>query len=100
MDEYKAHFESGAVPIIFCETRKLAQEWTYRFLAAAAVAAEHETGGAAALGDLAPAEPLAPAPPTPKEVRAWAREAGLDVSDRGRVKVELVTAYLQAHGRA
>lgn len=23
------------VPIIFCDTRKLAQEWTYRFLAAA-----------------------------------------------------------------
>jgi len=23
------------VPIVFCETRKLAQEWTYRFLAAA-----------------------------------------------------------------
>ncbi len=23
------------VPIMFCETRKLAQEWTYRFLAAA-----------------------------------------------------------------
>ena len=25
------------VPIVFCETRKLAQEWTYRFLAAARV---------------------------------------------------------------
>ena len=24
-----------SVPIVFCETRKLAQEWTYRFLAAA-----------------------------------------------------------------
>ena len=32
------------VPIVFCETRKLAQEWTYRFLAAARVAADHETG--------------------------------------------------------
>jgi hypothetical protein len=88
------------VPVIFCETRKLAQEWTYRYLAAAAVAAEHETGGAAVLGDLAVAKPLAPAPPTPAEVRAWARQAGHEVSDRGRVKADLVTAYLQAHGRA
>src|SRR2546423_8481767 len=24
-----------SVPIVFCETRKLAEEWTYRFLAAA-----------------------------------------------------------------
>jgi hypothetical protein len=23
------------VPIVFCETRKLAEEWTYRYLAAA-----------------------------------------------------------------
>jgi ERCC4-type nuclease len=29
------------VPIVFCETRKLAQEWTYRFLGAA-VAHHHD----------------------------------------------------------
>ena len=46
------------------------------------------------------AKPLAPAPPTPGEVRVWARAAGYEVSDRGRVKAELVTAYLEAHGRA
>jgi hypothetical protein len=27
------------VPVVFCETRQLAEEWTYRFLAAAHVAA-------------------------------------------------------------
>lgn len=30
------------VPIVFCETRKLAEEWTYRYLAAAATWAETE----------------------------------------------------------
>lgn len=28
------------VPIVFCETRQLAEEWTYRFLAAARAWAE------------------------------------------------------------
>jgi hypothetical protein len=31
-----------AVPIVFCETRKLAEEWTYRYLAAAVTWAETE----------------------------------------------------------
>lgn len=30
------------VPIVFCETRQLAQEWTYRFLGAAAYADEEQ----------------------------------------------------------
>lgn len=30
------------VPIVFCETRRLAQEWTYRFLGAAAAYADEE----------------------------------------------------------
>ncbi|HEX5095998.1 MAG TPA: ERCC4 domain-containing protein, partial [Acidimicrobiia bacterium] len=31
------------VPIVFCENRKLAQEWTYRFLGAARAYADEET---------------------------------------------------------
>lgn len=34
-----------SVPIVFCETRPLAEEWTYRFLAAAVAHAEAEQGG-------------------------------------------------------
>ena len=30
------------VPIVFCENRQLAQEWTYRFLGAAAAYADEE----------------------------------------------------------
>jgi hypothetical protein len=89
-----------SVPILFLETRPLAQEWTYRFLAAARAAAEQEYGGEAALRDLAQAPPLAPREPTPAEVRAWAVEQGLPVSDRGRVRKEIVEAYRGARFEA
>ncbi len=84
------------VPILFLETRSLAQEWTYRFLAAARAAAEHEYGGEVALRALAPAPALAPPEPTPAEVRSWAIAQGLEVSDRGRVRKEIVEAYRAA----
>ncbi|WP_244509513.1 ERCC4 domain-containing protein [Nocardioides lianchengensis] len=58
-----------SVPVIFAETRQLAEEWTYRFLAA---------------------------PPSPAEVRVWAQREGHVVSDRGRVPGRLVEAFLRA----
>lgn len=48
------------VPIVFCDTRKLAQEWTYRFLAAAEAAAHGEYAGELAVADLASPPPLTP----------------------------------------
>ncbi len=45
------------VPIHFCETRALAQEWTYRFLAAAAHASEQDEAAADVVADLTPAGP-------------------------------------------
>ena len=87
------------VPIVFCESRKLAQEWTYRFLAAAWAGAEEERVGSEAVARLVPASPLAPAPPTAAEVRAWALERGLAVSPRGRVPQELVSAFLADRDR-
>jgi ERCC4-type nuclease len=84
------------VPIVFTENRKLAQDWTYRFLAAAAAATEDEYGAEQVVGNLAPARPLLPAPPTPAEVRAWAIAQGYDVSDRGRVPARLVEAFRSA----
>jgi hypothetical protein len=85
------------VPIHFCETRKLAQEWTYRFLAAAWVAAAEEDHGIAAVADLAAAPVLAPVPATTAEIRAWAVLNGYVVSDRGRVPIEVVAAHQRAH---
>ncbi|MBF8191558.1 Lsr2 family protein [Nonomuraea sp. K274] len=78
-----------AVPIVFCETRQLAEEWTYRFLAAAYTLAWH--------GDRPP-EDAGPAPePTTAEIRSWARAHGLEVTDRGRLSREIENAYRRAH---
>ena len=85
-----------SVPILFLETRPLAQEWTYRFLAAVRASAELEHGGELAVRALAPARPLAPAEPTPAEVRVWALGQGIEVSPRGRVKREVVDAFRAA----
>lgn len=90
------------VPIVFCETRQLAEEWTYRFLAAAHTWAVTEH---AALQRISPATsnaieldqaPVAPAPST-AEVRAWARSAGLPVPDRGRLRPEIWAAWHDAN---
>ncbi|MBX9640745.1 MAG: hypothetical protein K2X97_13715 [Mycobacteriaceae bacterium] len=86
------------VPVLFCETRQLAEEWTYRFLAAANAwsVTEH-----AAIQRISPTEAdithadQAPAAPTPStaEVRAWARSTGLPVPDRGRLRPEIWAAW-------
>lgn len=49
------------VPIMFCETRKLAQEWAYRFLAAAYVAREVDAFGATEVARLATESTRSPA---------------------------------------
>ena len=41
------------IPIVFCETRKLAEEWTYRYLGAAHAWAQTEDAALARIG-LAP----------------------------------------------
>jgi ERCC4-type nuclease len=87
------------IPIVFCETRKLAQEWTYRYLAAAHRWAEAELPALARIG--AGADDAATAPPQPvpntAEVRAWARANGLTVPDRGRLRPEIHQAWQDAH---
>ncbi len=86
------------VPIMFCETRALAQEWTYRFLGVA-LAQHRRTAGADELaGQLPrPAHDLPAPEPTTAEVRAWARANELDVPDRGRLRPEIWAAYRRAH---
>ena len=90
------------VPVVFCETRQLAEEWTYRFLAAAHAWAITEH---AALQRISPTNidiaelDQAPAAPQPNtaEVRAWARTAGLRVPDRGRLRPEIWQAWHDTH---
>jgi hypothetical protein len=86
------------IPIVFSETRKLAEEWTYRYLAAAAVWAADDEGLTGRLQDRQTTGQLAHPPAA--EVRAWARRAGLVVADRGRLPAEVVRAWHEAHGTA
>lgn len=78
------------VPIVFCETRRLAEEWTYRFLGAA-LAVEVDRADTD--------QRIAPAPigVTKAEVRAWARQRGLSVSTRGPIAGAVVEAYRAAN---
>lgn len=94
----EAQVRFPTVPIVFCETRRLGQEWTYRFLGAA-IAHHHDHDHAAVLEARLPAAgPIAPAEPATAEVRQWARDHGIEVSDRGRLRSEVWTAYRRATG--
>lgn len=90
------------VPIVYCDTRKLAEEWTYRYLAAVQTWARDEAAARARIRTSAeastPVGPPAP-PPTGAELRAWARANGHDVSDRGRVSQMVQDAWVHAHRR-
>lgn len=82
-----------SVPIVFAETRALAQEWTYRFLAASLREVDADAGAVERLADLVPAGPVPDAEPSTAMVRAWAMAQGLSVSDRGRLRPEIWKAY-------
>ena len=87
------------IPIVFCESRKLAEEWTYRYLAAAHTWAQTELPALARIGSgegCATSGPPDPAPST-TEVRAWARASGLDVALRGRLRPDIIQAWQKAH---
>jgi hypothetical protein len=88
-----------SIPIVFCENRKLAEEWTYRYLAAAHLWAETEAPARARMGIEDEIDPPAPAEPEPStaEVRAWARTTGFAVTDRGRLRPEILEAWRVAH---
>jgi hypothetical protein len=92
--EAQARFPS--VPVMFAETRKLAEEWTYRFLGAALVELAAYEGTAAREGRLAPAGPM-PLDERPAVIRRWAQARGLPVADAGRIAAEVRAAYRDAH---
>ncbi|MGC4934529.1 ERCC4 domain-containing protein [Gordonia sp. DT30] len=101
--EAQARFPS--VPIVFCETRALAQEWLYRWFGACLAERELHRAGELARTQLSAddsttadsaepdREPPAPRPAGPAEIRAWARSAGWSISDRGRIPAEVVAAF-------
>lgn len=87
------------VPIVFAETRPLAEEWTYRYLAAVHAWAGAEDLAVARIGPHLTDLDRAPAAPGPStaEVRAWARNHGLAVPDRGRLRPDVLAAWRAAH---
>lgn len=89
------------VPIVFCETRTLAAEWTFRFLGAARVWAETEAALRVRPDIAMPVSDVEVAPDAPEpetaEVRRWARENGFEVPDRGRLRPSVWAAWHLAH---
>lgn len=96
--EAQARFPS--VPVVFCETRPLAQEWTYRWLGACLA----ELGAARSTADLedsfAPGRPVPEAPPSTAEIRVWARSQGIEISDRGRIPADVLRRFGRDRVRA
>lgn len=109
--EAQARFPS--IPIVFCETRALAQEWIYRWLGACLT--EWRTAEATAeLEDTFVSAPDAvhqldrtggvgmdatgPAAdePSPAELRAWARLQGLHIPERGKIPNRIRQAWRDA----
>jgi hypothetical protein len=95
--EYQVRWPT--IPIVFCETRPLAEEWIYRYLAAAwqwattEPAAQERTTTSDPLLLGAPERPE----PTVAEVRVWARNTGFEVPDRGKLRPEIWEAWRAAH---
>ena len=85
-----------AVPIVFAETRPLAQEWTYRFLGAAIAHHHDDRHVLPLLADLPAAGPVPAPQPTTADVRAWARRNRMVVPDRGRLHPDVWAAYRAA----
>lgn len=94
----EAQIRWPSVPIVFCETRPLAEEWTYRYLAAAVTEYAVRAHTAFLEQTLPAAAPLGEREPTVSEIRAWAREQGMQVSDRGRLPGDVRQAYRATRG--
>ena len=94
------------VPIVFCETRGLAEEWTYRYLAAAYTWGSAEAATIERInGDVGdrPDFVAQSGPPirnpennTSAQIRTWARSLGLVVPDRGRIPAAIREAWEKA----
>ena len=89
----EAQVRFPSVPIVFCETRPLAQEWTYRFLGAALAHHAEDATGDERAAELPAAGPLAPAAPTATEIRAWALANGHEISAKGRIPASVREAF-------
>jgi ERCC4 domain/Lsr2 len=83
------------IPIVFCENRSLAEEWTYRDLAAAHTWASTEPAAIQRIGEQSTLRPVPERQtgPSPAEIRDWARRNAIDVPDRGRIPASIRHAW-------
>lgn len=89
----EAQVRFPSVPIVFAETRPLAQEWTIRFLGAAlAHDQDHQMADRLATS-LPTAGPIPPAPATTDEIRAWAVANGYEISPKGCIPKWIAAAF-------
>ncbi len=75
-----------AVPVTFCETRPLAEEWTYRYLGACLHELTQAELTEGVEGSFAAGPAVAPRPTTPGQIREWARRTvmwSVTVADPG-----------------
>ncbi|WP_440712410.1 ERCC4 domain-containing protein [Gordonia sp. FQ] len=76
----EAQIRFPAVPIVFCDNRKLAEEWAYRWLGAALHEWRQRQGTDVVVATIAPGPEA-----SPKQIRVWAAARGLDVPAKGRI---------------
>lgn len=97
--EAQARFPS--VPIVFCETRALAQEWLYRWFGACLREHEDRRATANVEATFAAGGPM-PEPELRRPrsgagddaiIRSWARKHGIAVSERGKVAAAVRKAW-------
>lgn len=84
----EAQVRFPAVPIVFCDNRKLAQEWTYRWLGAALHEWRQRRGTTEVVTTIAPGPEA-----SPKQIRAWALTRGIDVPAKGRIPKSVREAF-------
>lgn len=89
----EAQVRFPGVPIVFCETRPLAQEWTYRFLGAALSHHDEDATATERAAELPIAGTLQPAAPTAADIRAWAKANGHPMSEKGRIPASVREAF-------
>ncbi|MDJ0396041.1 ERCC4 domain-containing protein [Rhodococcus sp. G-MC3] len=85
-----------SVPIVFAQTRKLAEEWTFRYLAAAMVWVSEDADAMKSAFALPSKKPVRSGPSN-SEVRTWARAQGYAVADRGAISREIREKFDAEH---
>jgi ERCC4 domain len=90
------------VPIVFAETRTLAEQWIYRYLRTAYQWTLNEKTGLDRIGVGTSQVSSAPVLswPATEQARTWARQVGLDTPIRGPVRPEIFVAWQRTHPRA